>query len=75
MNENLKGNVMEISESQQIDKQLKPMLEKQVELESTYKGICAQEVLLIEQLKQVQDQRKACAGQLELVRSICSVPA
>lgn len=47
-----------------------PLLEKQAELESAYKSICAQEVLLSDQLEQVQDQRKACAGQLELVRSM-----
>lgn len=46
------------------------MLQKQSELENAYKSICAQEVLLIDQLKQVQDQRQAAAGQIELMRSL-----
>lgn len=56
--------------NEQLAEQPDPMLEKQAELEGSYKSICAQEVLLIEQLKHVQDQRKACAGQLELVRGL-----
>lgn len=46
------------------------LLQKQAELEGHYKNICAQEVLLIQQLKKVQDQRESVATQLELVRSL-----
>ncbi len=49
---------------------INPALQKQAELEEHYKNICAQEVLFIEQLKQVQEKRKAVASQLELVKTL-----
>lgn len=52
--------------------QCSPMLEKQAELEGHYKSACAQEVLLIEQLKQVQKNRECLASQLDLLRSLAA---
>lgn len=48
------------------------LLQKQAELEGHYKNICAQEVLLIEELKKAQEQRKSVATQLELVRTLAA---
>lgn len=58
--------------NEQVTEQPNSLLEKQAELEGQYKSACAQEILLIEQLKQVTKQREAIAGQLELVRGLAN---
>ena len=47
-----------------------PVLDKTAELENQYKNTCAQEVLLIEQLKQVQEKRQTLATCLDVVSSL-----
>lgn len=62
------------SEREEVAMDRKPdsLLEKQAELEGHYKSACAQEVLLIEQLKQVQKNRECLASQLDLLRSLAA---
>jgi HPt (histidine-containing phosphotransfer) domain-containing protein len=49
-----------------------PLLQVFTEHEKEYKNTCMQEVALFEQLKNVQEKRKALAGQLELIRSLAA---
>ncbi len=51
---------------------INPLAQKQIELEEQYKNVCTREVLYAEKLKNIQEQRKALADQLELVRSMAA---